>query len=685
MKRNAILRRTLLALCGLFLTAALLAGCAFSGSSDDSRGFPFSFLPQSETETEEPEPEDTAPEKEILEFYPFEEDAPYVTICEGPSGTILIVLERFGADESAVEPPDGDISGEDGPEEDISGEDGNGEEEISDEDLPRTVMIYDPRLGKCIRSFEIPITATVSDHLYDDDTFAVVDNGKGDSAKITFYNAAGKETDSFVFREASVCFVSSDKRSVYFAAQELMRADLATGEIEKIPLPGYMQVSYIRAMLPDSDRLLLTLPKEPYGIDTCTGLFDPDTGKFVLLQNEYLSWTGRTDRSVVTGPDPDGGDAYMFWNGTSCRKLSDPPPRVTYGEGSLDGRFCLFEQDEADDLLYSPSDNTYVVFPDAERLVSGILYLEDCDAFFRVVRNDAGRLVPTLIRRGFLPFTERIVPLNETVDPIVDQAILEHFEEANAAATLAAELSACRDRANVLEERYHIQILLSDECALRSQNAGFVVHPSSEWSQTAEIESVNGSLDVMESLFDQYPSEFFEHFHKGPDNGLVFMLTGAIESTYNVIAYERFEYISRNYEIVVDMSYLYDLKCTLIHELWHAIEDSTNSEFPYDEWNAIVPPGFSYQDAYENGTPPEGWTLFGNDPEDIYFVDDYSKTYAKEDRARIIEYFFGREELRGDLLNAPHLVEKYRILIEHIRRVMGTEDWPERMPWEVLP
>ena len=64
-----------------------------------------------------------------------------------------------------------------------------------------------------------------------------------------------------------------------------------------------------------------------------------------------------------------------------------------------------------------------------------------------------------------------------------------------------------------------------------------------------------------EAVHKRFRKEYYS------DYGLIFMLTGPIESTYNVIAYERFEYDSRCYEVVFDMSYLYDLKCTLIHEL----------------------------------------------------------------------------------------------------------------------
>ncbi len=659
MKKQRMLRGYGEIFCCFLLIAALFAGCALPGLSPDRRRHPSPILTESETETADTEPAETVPAEPVVRYAPVGKDVFFASVYEGPSGTVLIVLEPGDEDESDT-----------------------GSSFVRR--TSRTLLIYDPLWGRCTGMLALPFSATLSDHIYEDGTFSITDTDSSGGSVCSFYDALGRKKGSFSFDDASSFFVSSDKRSAYFAARHLMRKDLATGNIEMVPLPASMQVSDIREMLPDSDRLLLTLFTEPYGSDTCTGLFDPDTGEFVLLQREYFSWDGRTDQGVVTCADPKGGTAFLFWDGKGLQKLS-APPNTTWGEASIDGGFCVFHTEGTDDLLYSPSGNAFARLSASEDLASGVYYLAEYDAFFFLERNQNGKLVPTLIRNEFLSYTERTAPLDESRLQLVDETVLDAYAESGKDTALAPELASCRVKADLLEAKFGFRVLLSDECALLSQNAGFRVHPSSEWPRDEEIESIEKSLSVMDRLFSVYPDGFFKHFQKGADNGLLFMLTGKIESTYNVIAYERLEPVSRMYEIVFDMSYLYDLECTLIHELWHAIEDSTSDQFPYDAWNAVAPPGFSYQQAYENAVPIEGWTLYHSDPEDIYFVDEYSKTFAKEDRARIIEYFFGRETLRSDLLEAPHLVEKYRILIEHIRRTFDTEQWPERTAWEILP
>ncbi|MBO4407221.1 MAG: hypothetical protein J5849_05920 [Clostridia bacterium] len=545
----------------------------------------------------------------------------------------------------------------------------------------KPLLIYDPVRGKTIRQIWIPYNSYVCDHVYDDGTFAVVDTGE-DGVRYVFYDITGEIRSSLKLDDGDFCYISSDKRFAYYAARELYRKDLYSGEIETVPLPGGMEISYIQNMLPDSDRLYLQLLRSPTGHEQCTALFDPDQGDFLILTDEYLFRDGPTERSVYALYDGEAKKLFFERDGV-YREFTDLPPSYEYSEASVDGGWYLFRLMNEDLLVYSPEDNAYALFPEKD-LVSNILYFPEVDSFFCVVKNGSGNLIPMLVRRDCLDFAESQNPLREPTVTFLDLSIVDAYARAAAEAKLSNSLDACRTRADRMEEAFGFEILLSDECSILAQNGGFLVHSSSEWDEDREIDAIRTALDEMENLFSVYPDDFFQHFKKGKDNGLVFMLTGPIESTYNVIAYERYDYSYCRYEIVFDMTYNYDLKCTLIHELWHAIEDSTE-DFPYEEWDAIAPEGFSYQGQYENAEPIEGWTLSNADPDDVYFVDEYSKTFAKEDRARIIEYFFGREYLRSDLLSSKHLVEKYQILIEHIRRTMATDSWPAKLPWEVLP
>ena len=86
---------------------------------------------------------------------------------------------------------------------------------------------------------------------------------------------------------------------------------------------------------------------------------------------------------------------------------------------------------------------------------------------------------------------------------------------------------------------------------------------------------------------------------------------------------------------------------TVIHELTHSADYRFLGEGIWDEeaWNSMNPEGFSYYEAYidENGESyetagsPDHTAMDGWPADEVYFIDPYSKTYAMEDRARLME------------------------------------------------
>lgn len=128
---------------------------------------------------------------------------------------------------------------------------------------------------------------------------------------------------------------------------------------------------------------------------------------------------------------------------------------------------------------------------------------------------------------------------------------------------------------------------------------------------------------------------------------------------------------------------LFNLAGNLYHEIWHATENKifrTDFQGFYDSnWDALNPEGFSYRTEYDLSGGQEAlwkWTYVGGDPE-VYFVDDYSKTYAKEDRARIMEYVMDNDGLAQAVLAHPVLRQKLEIMDQGIRYAFDTTGWDE--------
>lgn len=96
------------------------------------------------------------------------------------------------------------------------------------------------------------------------------------------------------------------------------------------------------------------------------------------------------------------------------------------------------------------------------------------------------------------------------------------------------------------------------------------------------------------------------------------------------------------------------------------------------EWNRLNPAGFSYDNHYiTNLERTDTAYVEGENP---YFIDLFSMSYAKEDRARIFEYACtpGNE----DLFQAPVLQEKLRRICKGIREAYGLKKAEATFLWE---
>lgn len=136
---------------------------------------------------------------------------------------------------------------------------------------------------------------------------------------------------------------------------------------------------------------------------------------------------------------------------------------------------------------------------------------------------------------------------------------------------------------------------------------------------------------------------------------------------------------------------------SLMHETVHAadmrIDEAAEAGSPYwgdEAWSLLDPPGFVSGGAY---TLPDGrpyaetasvrYTAESDcDPEDVWFVNRYSKTFPTEDRAVLFETLM-RVGPDSVLFLSPHLTAKLRFMFAAARRYLdpgGT--WEEPTFWE---
>ena len=77
------------------------------------------------------------------------------------------------------------------------------------------------------------------------------------------------------------------------------------------------------------------------------------------------------------------------------------------------------------------------------------------------------------------------------------------------------------------------------------------------------------------------------------------------------------------------------------------------------------------------------WTYYSGGDEGVYFVDSYSRTFASEDRARIMEFFMTRDDDAQELIKSPAIKNKLQHMSSAVRSVFDTSGW-ENVRWERL-
>ena len=113
------------------------------------------------------------------------------------------------------------------------------------------------------------------------------------------------------------------------------------------------------------------------------------------------------------------------------------------------------------------------------------------------------------------------------------------------------------------------------------------------------------------------------------------------------------------------------------HELSHVMDARILSHSVlYDDWEELNPEGFTYSYRYEE--PETADDLYFH--EEKVFVDTYSMTFPKEDRARIMEYAMldGQQEL----FDSEYLQRKLQRMCQAIREAFGLTDSSEPLVWE---
>lgn len=231
-------------------------------------------------------------------------------------------------------------------------------------------------------------------------------------------------------------------------------------------------------------------------------------------------------------------------------------------------------------------------------------------------------------------------------------------------------------------------------------------------------EKIAAALEELDRTLSIYPPEFFSSVREGYCDSINICLAQDLQAINDN------NYIENAYAFTTvqdDMIWLVlnaDRpleRGLLIHELTHVIDYRLlgMQQLSETEWNRLNPPSFSYYNSYldENGTDlrisgSEEYTAAAEEEIDrIWFCDAYSKTFAMEDRARLMEKLLENVVPASDqdntdnsdqdntdkpdntgrpdrLFSSPNIQTKLRFYFYTLRQAFGHSRWPEETVWE---
>lgn len=236
-----------------------------------------------------------------------------------------------------------------------------------------------------------------------------------------------------------------------------------------------------------------------------------------------------------------------------------------------------------------------------------------------------------------------------------------------------AGIARCQAYAAQIGSKYGIEVLVWEDA--------LAVQP---WDYDFEVEYLvpvlEAELEALDHRLSQYPDGMLtttiSHF-TGLKICIVRQLTGTAESG-SLDTATGLQFMDGT-DACIALAVGEFSEQALYHELFHVMETHIlNESIAFDQWDALNPSGFSYDYDYRaNAQRSSGIYLEG---ENRAFIDTYSMSFPKEDRARIMEYAMlsGKEAL----FQSETMQAKLLALCEGIREAYGLKKSEETFLWE---
>lgn len=221
-------------------------------------------------------------------------------------------------------------------------------------------------------------------------------------------------------------------------------------------------------------------------------------------------------------------------------------------------------------------------------------------------------------------------------------------------------LKQCTEQAKVLAERYGIRIRLWEE-AVSTVPEGYSL--VSEY----QVPVYQRYLTELETILQDFPKEIYTRLGKKSGNGkLTICLVSEVYGSNELgsLKQETGVHFWHNGNAYLTLTMNEQFRSNFRHELFHAIDSYVLTECKvYDFWETLNPDGFVYDYSYVTNEYRDPGTYL--EKETRAFIDIYSMSYPREDRARVLEY--AMRDDGADYFTSPIMQAKLRTLTKGIR------------------
>ena len=236
-------------------------------------------------------------------------------------------------------------------------------------------------------------------------------------------------------------------------------------------------------------------------------------------------------------------------------------------------------------------------------------------------------------------------------------------------------LKEIQQQAKALGDRYGIRIRVWQDA---------LDHVPSDYTFTGEylVQAYQRALPVLENALASFPEDFFKKLGTQSNNRMltICLIRGAYGSNELGSPEEATGvHFWNNGNSYLALTMGDHLKQTFYHELFHSIDSYILTEtVAFDFWDDLNPEGFRYDFSYVTNQYREDYQYLedGN----RYFIDMYSMSYPKEDRAQIMEYAVMED--CGEYFESDTMQAKLRTICKGIREAFGLKKDKRVFLWE---